>query len=229
MSTKTLKWMDDEDTQNKARKYCPIGQRKKPAKQYEWFSLCKKTWDKDDRVIHPSKWPDTLRLLGPQHIITEFKNQRYTHGLCMVVLWGNMKRTVKYIWYDHSPGYIEKILHDCSKEIQSSHSIESSWLQLTEELGWSDVITSKTLHFMCRSAGFHKNPPVPIDKAVIMEKVWREWKERQGVSGSWRNATHTFYCYTRYITAIRTWALKKKWTTTEVEATIYDKFKRPLP
>src|SRR5262249_34784761 len=113
--------------------------------------------------------------------------------------------------------------------IEESNSIESSWQSLTGtnegELHWSEVMASKTLHFLCRALGFEKNPPVPLDGEVIRGRVWPVF--RYAVSSEhrpndWQDATFVAFC--RYMTAIRTWADLRVWTTTEMEATIWDHF-----
>lgn len=41
--------------------------------------------------------------------------------------------------------------------------------------------------------------------------------------GNWKG--NSFEAYSRYMTAILTWETQRNWTTTEMEATIFDQFK----
>ncbi len=124
---------------------------------------------------------------------------------------------------------IERTLGACVKSIQESHSIELSWHVLTgteeQQLGWSAVMASKAFHFLCRSLGYNHNPPVPIDGAVIRERLWPLFRYSMSSGhhlGNWEGDQFDAYC--RYMTAIRTWADQRHWTTVQMEATIYEHF-----
>jgi hypothetical protein len=101
---------------------------------------------------------------------------------------------------------------------------------LIKELNWTNVISSKFLHFLCRSLDF-ENPPVPIDNAVIIQKVWsriflpRIDKEEINEL-KWDDRKHSFQSYNRYMTAINNWAERRGWTTTEVENSLFRCFYR---
>jgi hypothetical protein len=102
-------------------------------------------------------------------------------------------------------------------------SIDRCWEILTRQLGWSGVITSKTLHFLCRALEFTQNPPVPVDGRLIREKAWPRFLNAVPLSqrpDNWEG--DSFQAYGRYMTAILTWAGRNSWTTTQVEATIVD-------
>jgi hypothetical protein len=136
-----------------------------------------------------------------------------------------MFRANQYIYRQHLLQDIHGTLDQCAQSISRTNSIQQSWDLLTNRLQWTNVITSKTLHFLCRALGFNENPPVPIDGGVILKYVWPGF--RIGIPpaqrpGDWEGNTFTAYC--RYMTAILAWAQMKQppWTTTEVEATIYE-------
>ena len=92
------------------------------------------------------------------------------------------------------------------------------------QLRWSPVLASKTLHFLCRALGFEQNPPVAIDNAVILNKVWPTWRHLVPpvlTLGGWNGTSEA---YLRYMTAILIWAEARGWTTTEMEATIFEEY-----
>jgi hypothetical protein len=116
--------------------------------------------------------------------------------------------------------------------VRQSKSIADAWMILTGhgggQLGWSPVFSSKTLHFLCRSLMFEQNPPVAIDGAVIQQAVWPAWRQvvRPGLMPlRWPAPGRAdFESYVRYMTAILVWAQQRRWTTTEMEATIFDEY-----
>jgi hypothetical protein len=121
---------------------------------------------------------------------------------------------------------INRTLRGCAESIKESESIEDSWVALTSDLCWSAVMSSKTLHFLCRSLGFEQNPPVPID-SVIRNKVWPAFRDPIPFAQrpeDWQGDSFDAYC--RYMTAIATLANKKNWTTTQVETTLFDQFRK---
>jgi hypothetical protein len=151
----------------------------------------------------------------------QFKNCKYTQGLAMVVSWGTMWRQPGAIWGDRKLEQIEQFLRLSAESIQTSESIEIAWKALTKDLGWSSVLTSKTLHFICRSLEFEDDPAVPIDGAVIRQKVWPTFRDSIPYyerPESWDG--DSFEAYSRYMSAILTWAKMKNWSTSEVERTM---------
>jgi hypothetical protein len=223
-----LYWPTDLRTAKAARKHPIIigGQ----APQFAGYSTYAGTWD--DRVIQPAAWHAQLRS-SPDQIMSFFREGRYTQGLAMVVSWGGMGRTSNTI-YGPKNSYggrktetieqIERTLQDCAKSVQASQSIEDSWRKLfgMKDVRWSAVTASKALHFLCRSLGFERNPPVPIDGAVIRNKLWPAF--RKSITSvpppdDWQS--NSFTAYSRYMTAISTWANQRNWTTTQMEATIF--------
>lgn len=186
--------------------------------------------------FYPRTWQQRLRpgdnFLSPQYsckptdIIAEFQAGNYLQGLARTISWGGMARTANlYIYRQHQLQHIYDILEQCAKSIQATQSIEQSWSLLTDVthgLQWTNVIASKTLHFLCRSLGSTQDPPVPIDGAVILHYVWPGF--RIGIPptqrpGGW--VGNQFSAYARYMTAVLEWARARNWTTTDVETTIY--------
>lgn len=164
---------------------------------------------------------------SPAQIIRQFQDGRYTQALALVVSWGTMWRTSGSIWGRRPPELIEGVLRNCATSIQKSNSIATAWQMLAgreeAQLGWSDVLTSKTLHFLCRSLGFERNAPVPIDGKIIVQRVWPEFRRhsRELRPEKWHATDNGFEAYNRYMTAIRSWADQLQWTTTQTEQTIY--------
>ena len=218
----TLRWSLDEKTAKAALAVWPFPKREKPADQFQGRFLKTQKWN--DRVIQPAKWNDGSLLTSPAEIIRQFQDGRYTQALALVIVWGSMWRTSQYIYGEVKPERIEQIertLHNCAKSIEETKSIAPSWEILTGQLYWSAVITSKTLHFLCRSLGFTQNPPVALDGKLIRQKAWPLFVNT--VTGNQRPDNwegNSFEAYSRYMTAILTWADQKSWTTTQVEATV---------
>jgi hypothetical protein len=120
---------------------------------------------------------------------------------------------------------IQQQLTFCYDSIAESERIEFAWQALTVELGWSAVMASKTLHFLCRALGNEDDVPVPIDNAVVRTRVWRAFVKNcatgtrpEGWCGDELDA------YLRYMTAIRSWAASRQWTTTQMESTLFSHF-----
>ena len=226
-----LQWPIDQQTARAATDYPLAIKGNAPASQFGGCLTSAETWN--DRVVQPSAWPDTPLWSSPGEIIKQFTDQRYTQALALVVSWGGMGRRSKHIYGERERQTIEQIdrtLCCCVHSIRELNSIAIPWRMLTGsepgQLGWSAVITSKTLHFLCRSLGFSQNPPVAIDGLVIREKVWPAFRNSISVGqclGNWKG--NSFEAYSRYMTAILTWATQRNWTTTEMEATIFDQFK----
>ncbi len=91
-------------------------------------------------------------------------------------------------------------------------------------------MTSKCLHFVARGLGYEVNPPVAIDNAVILDKVWPEfWARIQATPrpwehdppGRWKGGEWDWPGYQRYMTAIICWSEQRGWTTTQMEATLF--------
>ena len=154
-------------------------------------------------------------------IIAEFQRDGiYLPALALTVCWGAMWRQQKRI-YDCGLDEIQNALAQCAGSIVATNSIEQSWRLLTGNgrvnRGWTSVMASKALHFLCRALGYEQKPPVPIDGKVIRERVWPCFSQPipEPRPGDWNG--NDFDAYRRYMTAIVTWADVKGWTTTQVE------------
>jgi hypothetical protein len=222
---KTLQWKMDERTAKAASAYPFPIDRAAPGTQYQGCVTNTQTWN--DRVVQPATWSNGSLISSPDQIIKQFRSQRYTQALALVVSWGGMGRTSQYI-YDtptrEGIEHIENILRECATNIEESRCVTGSWEMLTGSkpgLGWSSVMASKTLTFLCRSLGFEQNPPVPIDRERIRKNAWPIWRDSVAFSQrpvDWDG--DSFGAYGRYMTAILTWADQKHWSTAQIEATI---------
>lgn len=219
-----MDWRDDPATALAASGYPVSLAVAVAAEQFPGFWVNPARWDR--RVVQPSNWPATPFKSSPETAIQQFREGRMTQGLALTASWGKMGRSSKHIWGDRSPELIESVLNDCAGVVARSHSIEDAWPMLTggapDQLGWSAVIASKTLHFLCRALGFEDNPPVALDNAVMRQRVWPVFIA--GVPepmrpGDWRG--DSLEAYLRYMTAIRVWATARGWTTTQLEATLF--------
>jgi hypothetical protein len=181
-------------------------------------------------------FPSGSVMATPELTIAEFQAAHYLPALALTIAWGGMARTKNlYIYRDHPLQVIHDSLESCAKSIQQTDSIQRSWNVLTEELRWTNVITAKVLHFLCRAFGFEEDPPVPIDNEVIVKYVWPgfrigipparrplEWEGKLFTGKKENKVTHyAFAAYCRYMTAVIEWAKVRQWTTTQLEATIF--------
>jgi len=177
------------------------------------------------------KYPHRLKLFGsPSNIIACFREDKVLEGLALTVAWGRMFRKPDAI-YRMSLPKIELALRCSIDSIIKNSSIHTAWVNLTERLEWSPVITSKCLHFVTRSLGYEQNPPVPID-SVVLRKVWPKFKQfigrvkgfgDPGLCRSWWGSS--WEVYNRYMTAIICWANERNWTTTQFENTMFAEYR----
>lgn len=221
---KNLHWERDEATARAAIKYPFPIESTVPSCQFAGRTFKPEHWN--HRVVQPSHWPQSVLTSSPEQIIGQFANGYYSQALAMVVSWGTMWRRPAAIWGDRGITTIDATLRDCARWIESSRSVAHAWATLTGQvkgqLGWSAVITSKTLHFLCRSLGFEQDPPVAIDNAVIRQRVWPAFRDSVPVSerpDNWNG--NSYAAYLRYMTAVLVWADARHWTTTQMEATIF--------
>lgn len=215
-----MHWSIDRRTAEAATKYpfpiaraTPVGPR--PGLPFDTSKPC---WNR--RVIQPASWSGVLRS-DPDQIIQQFKSGKYTQALAMVVSWGTMWRQPNAIWGERKLGTIETALKGCATSIRDSHSITESWNMLRNQLSWTSVLISKTLHFLCLSLDFDRDVPVPIDGAVIRQCVWPRFRDSIPADErpeDWKG--DSFEAYSRYMSAIIVWAQQKQWTTGEIERTI---------
>lgn len=213
-----MHWQIDDTTSRAATNYPILIKSSSPVGPFKGRNFDTRNWN--HRVIQPATWRGVLRS-DPDQIIQQFQNQRYTQGLAMVVSWGTMWRQPDAVWGDRKLEIIEAVLHDCAESIRKSESIAVSWNTLRGQLHWTSVLVSKTLYFLCVSLGFGHDPPVPIDGAVIRQRVWPAFRNSIPFAQrpeSWDG--DTFEAYSRYMTAILVWAGQKQWSTAEVERTI---------
>jgi len=171
-------------------------------------------------------------LPSPDNIKIFFQKEDYFQGMVLVIFWGSMwdKKSLKKI-FTPKLSCIQQTLKEAKNSIIQEQSINNSWNLLEKNLGWSNVFISKVLHFLSRSAGFEKNPPVPIDNGVILNIVWPEFIKRVKHANdnhhkpkSWNS--DCICGYLRYMTLINVWTKQKNWSTTDVEITLYQRFRK---
>lgn len=218
-----LDWPTDEDTQSAALRFPLRVNSTQPLPQYAGTTFNANNWTR--RIRADDSFPGERMISSPGQIISEFEAEHYLPAFALVVSWGGMVRTASKIYGDHRPELIHEMLCECASDIKTTHSIETSWKRLTEQLNWSSVVISKTLHFLCRAVlKDDLHPPVAIDALIIRNRVW--WCFRHGIQQKrpkdWEGNSFEAYC--RYMTAIRTWADAKNWTTTQLEATIFAEY-----
>lgn len=163
-------------------------------------------------------------LSSPDNIIKCFMQDFLLEGLSMVVLWGTMSRQKRKIYNSGLPA-IKHYLEQSKISIADDLTIENAWRLLTQNLGWSKVMTSKVLHFLCRSLCM-QNPPVPIDNKIIYKKVWRPLSQFLSnnniprIPGWFRD--NTFETYNRYMTALIIWSTMYNLSTKEFETALFN-------
>ena len=226
-----MDWRSDPKTERVAASHPVLIEAKTPADQFGGFRFWPVRWD--HRVVQPPQWPNMELKSSPAAIIEQFQLGHFTQGLAMTVSWGKMWRRPEAIWGSPSLAHIEHIestLRECASSIERTGSIEGAWPLLTghddDHLGWSAVISSKTLHFMSRALGFDDDPPVALDNAVIRRRVWPAFigdVPEADWPGDWNG--NGLDAYLRYMTAVRVWAGLKGWTTTELETTLFSEFR----
>ena len=230
-----MTWEPDQLTESWARSVRPILGH--PAKQYG--TACdiphaqRQTWanclggDSIPKEVLCDADPDQL-VATPANIVQCFKQELWLLGLVLTIRWGAMGRSRRYI-FKQEPPKVRRTLEICASTIKTTADLEKAW-ECLNPLGWSPVIRSKTLHFLCRAYGSTTMVPVPLDNQVTLQCLWpafiREVKYRQRACGaqdktprSW--AQGDFDAYRRYMTAILTWSTHLGWSTTETEATIF--------
>jgi len=179
--SKPLQWVPDKDTAVAATAALkpPVLFPSQIIKALQFGGRSFNTQKKIHRITLPARWIKGCDLISsPENIIIHFQRGAFLEALAMVVSWGTMWRRSKRI-YNRSLPLIYSTLKQCYASIQTTRSIQSSWVSLTgagpKHLGWSAVMASKTLHFMSRAAGFHTHPPVPLDNAVIRKCVFGQF------------------------------------------------------
>lgn len=220
-----LDWELDEDTERACRKYPIRLGDGAPAQRYQGHKFNTKNWQR--RLLECDDFQRDVLFCSPSEIVRYFRAQKYLAGLALVVSWGGMTRTSKFIYDRHSLKHIDHMLCQCQHSIETTNRIDEAWRILAVDLDWSAVISSKTLHFMCRSLGCVSNPPVAIDHAIILKKVWPTFIHDIPKKQRPQNWSEKAYSsYNRYMTAIHVWASQRHWTTTQVENTIFEYFQQ---
>ena len=236
---KYLNWQYDETTEYWAKRLLIPIKSKHPKPQYDGldYRLWEETWKKhilQDSFPGYCHYPNQegSLLCSPSNIIYCFRDQRVLEGLALTIAWGRMTRSKGNIYQD-SNQIIEETLHNCRRLIEETNSVKDSWNLMVKRLKWSNVITSKCLHFLTRSLDYSMNPPVPIDNKVIVNNVWPKFKEMiinnftKGIDffpEKWWDYSNSWSGYNRYMTAINCWASYKGWTTTQIENTIFQEY-----
>ncbi len=218
-----MKWELDPATERAAAKFNPIPTtRVTPVGPFNGRRFDTQYWN--HRVVQPATWRGVIRS-DPDEIIQQFRNQRYTQGLALVVSWGTMWRKPDAVWGSHKLEAIEDTLHYCAGSIRKTKSIADSWAILWSRMLWSSVLISKTLHFVCLSLGFDQDPPVPIDGTIVRQRVWPAFRDSIPFGERPRNwVGDSLEPYSRYMTAILVWAKQRGWSTAETERTIVLEF-----
>ena len=219
-----MNWNTDPETQFSAHN-CPVLiQAAMPAPQYPGRPFVSVNWI--HRIRPQDMFAENVQNSSPQSIIDAFRNEEYLQGLALVVSWGSMWRTSNSIYGNDNLQAIQDTLRASAQSSIQTENIDSAWTTLTGNLHWSAVITSKVLHFICRSLGFENDPPVAIDNAVFLKKVWPAFRNHipfelrpQGWRGNGLDA------YLRYMTAIIEWASMRNWTTTQIETTLFNEYR----
>ena len=206
----------------------------KPANQYPGHETKESIWDQHilEKAFpaHCAGLKAGNLICSPSNIIQCFRDKRVLEALALIVSWGGMGRTKNYI-YTKSLKEIESTLLGCVSLIRKEGSIRESWDILVMEMDWTKAMVSKCLHFLARSLGYEVNPPVPLDGAVIIKKVWPCFiKSAENYTQSadpplpdaW--SANSFSAFSRYMTVINCWASYTGWTTTQLENTLYDIF-----
>ena len=216
-----MNWQLDNATKTAARKYPLPIYSGSPIAQDPGFSVM--ATDFQTRLRPGDVFALTSLECSPSQIIGEFKLSHHLQAVALTICWGTMTRTKnKYIYRSHALQHIVDTLDQCAQSITKTSSIQQSWDLLVNGLSWTPVMSSKTLHFLCRALGFEQDPPVPIDNAVILAYVWPGFRINIPPGQrpmDWSGKTFAAYC--RYMTAILEWADIKGWNTTELESTIF--------
>jgi 8-oxoguanine DNA glycosylase-like protein len=223
-----LTWTQDNPTATAAQQFPLPLRATAPAAQFAGFNFSPRSWDR--RVLTRNGWPVGPLVSSPQEIISLFAAGKCLEGLAMVVSWGRMWRQPNTVYGARHLEAIDAALRASAASIQQTNSVAGAWALLTshgtDQLGWSAVLTSKTLHFLCRALGFTKNPPVAIDGLVIRDTVWPAWRRivpPTVLPRDWKG--DSLEAYLRYMTAILVWAERRGWTTPQLEATIFAEYR----
>ena len=226
-----LNWPINENAQYWANRLV-INVDGAPNEQYGGHDINQNLWK--NFTINRT-FPEDRLLCSPENIIKCFQQDKFLEALILTINWGVMSGTVETIFKQPIEA-INTAIGNCKISIQDSHRprIENSWKTLTNELGWTNVMSSKLLHFLIRSMGYTSNCPVPIDGAVMVKKVWRAYKMRILDLITQEGPHHDLPCrwngnnfnnYISYMTTIINWAAYYGISTTELEIKIFRKYR----
>ena len=219
-----MKWTSDQETLHFLRTYPPnaLLNYQMPGTQFQGRNFNQLNWQ--EHVLENNQ----LRLYAfssPDNIINYFQNQNYLEGLCLVISWGTMWRR-NHITYQADLNVIQSSMAEAAQLIQGHNQINEAWLLLEENLGWSNVMISKTLHFMCRALRHIEDCPVAIDNLVILQGVWpclvQAYLRRQRPK-DWKNGLDGYLRYMTFINYLR--ANYIGWTNMDVECTLFEHFR----
>jgi hypothetical protein len=155
-----------------------------------------KKWILENQNFH-------FQISSPQNIITSFQNGYYLEGIALVASWGTMWRTARFI-YTRDLIIMEQYLSDAYNSISGTSTIDKPWLILENNLNWSPVMISKTLNFMYRAKGIEEAAPVAIDNAVVLNKIWPEFKNYYNFPvDNWRGGLDGYKRYMTFINGLR--------------------------
>lgn len=232
-----LAWSPDALTQSWAQRIeLPLPTQ--PAPQYDGSAQrpVAGKWQKHLRTRDFSAHcyiPGTDRLLpSPSNIIMSVQSGALLEALALTVAWGGMTRRKPAI-YTAPNEVIERALARATDAMRHENSAQGAWELLVAELTWSDVITSKFLHFVARALGSEETPPVPIDNLVVAQHVWPRFRKliREARNAGdpplpqgWRDPDHSWDAYNRYMTAVISWSESRGWTTTEIETSLFEAY-----
>lgn len=226
-----IKWDNDPLTEYWASKLSP-GMPSDPYAQYAGHRCMENTWRRYTLEDFPA-YCDYSQLgylyCSPFNIIKCFRDSKMLEGLALTIAWGAMARTRPHS-HANSLSELQALLLECQQQITKSERIEDAWKLLRERLSWSDVMISKSLHFIARSLEFEANPPVPLDNEVILDRIWPIFRNAivgcrtsadPPIPAGWRDSYYSWGGFNRYMTVINCWARSRGWTTTQVENTLY--------
>jgi len=216
-----MEWLDDNSTVTFLDKYLP--------EQFKIFTQPQSQFA--GRYMNVHNWQTKLlskqMLTGkayssPDNIITCFRKNQFLEGLAMTISWGTMWRQNPRI-YTTDLLRIYQVLENCNSSLHDEKNIDEAWKNIESSLSWSPVITSKTLHFMCRALGFDKDPPVAIDNKIILKRVWPALTRSVKASAkpsSWANGLSGYKRYMTFINYLRC-NCYPDWSNTQIESTLF--------
>lgn len=180
-------------------------------------------------------FPEEFRVCSPNNIITCFGNDNFMEGLILTINWGVMNRAINSIFRENI-NTIERYLKKCKDDIEDNNNICNSWNWMTNDLRWTKVMSSKLLHFLCRSLG-HTNVPSPIDGGRIIRKFKPHLKNFLNENRTALNITSTeinkflswnnndLTSYLKYMAFILTWSNE---LTIEFESRLFNNLEDEL-